>query len=85
MWGSSSRPPPFRNGVLPASAPDLGRGVAPLGRAGRSRLRLARRSQSLVGFNFEGLQNLFFWTPKSLQMLTAAIKLKEACTLEEKL
>ena len=28
---------------------------------------------------------LFFWTPKSLQMLTAAMKLKDACSVEEKL
>ena len=28
---------------------------------------------------------LFSWTPKSLQMVTAAMKLKEACFLEEKL
>ena len=27
----------------------------------------------------------FFWTPKSLQTLTAAMKLKGACSLEEKL
>ena len=27
---------------------------------------------------------LFFWTPKSLQMVTAAMKLKDACSLEEK-
>ena len=27
----------------------------------------------------------FFLTPKSLQMVTAAIKLKDACSLEEKL
>ena len=32
-WGNSSWPPPFRHGVLPASAPDLGRGVAPHSRA----------------------------------------------------
>ena len=32
-WGNSSWLPPLRNGVLPASAPDLGRGVAPLGPA----------------------------------------------------
>ena len=25
------------------------------------------------------------WAPKSLQMVTAAMKLKEACSLEEKL
>ena len=28
---------------------------------------------------------LFFWAPKSLQMLTATMKLKDACSLEEKL
>ena len=28
---------------------------------------------------------LFFWTPKSLQMLTAAMKLKDAYSLEGKL
>ena len=26
-----------------------------------------------------------FWAPKSLQMVTAAMKLKHACSLEEKL
>ena len=30
-------------------------------------------------------QTLFFWAPKSLQMVTAAIKLKDAYCLEEKL
>ena len=30
-------------------------------------------------------QTLFFWVPKSLQMVTAAMKLKDACSLEEKL
>ena len=28
---------------------------------------------------------LFSWAPKSLQMVTAAIKLKDTCSLEEKL
>ena len=28
---------------------------------------------------------LFSWAPKSLQMLTAAINLKDACSLEERL
>ena len=28
---------------------------------------------------------LFFWAPKSLQMVTAAVKLKDAYSLEEKL
>ena len=31
-------------------------------------------------------QRLYFWgAPKSLQMVTAAMKLKDACSLEEKL
>ena len=30
-------------------------------------------------------QNLFSWSPKSLQMVTAAMKLKDAYFLEEKL
>ena len=30
-------------------------------------------------------QTLFFWAPKSLQMVSAAMKLKDACSLEEKL
>ena len=30
-------------------------------------------------------ERLSFWAPKSLQMVTAAMKLKDACSLEEKL
>ena len=30
-------------------------------------------------------ETLFFWAPKSLQMVTEAMKLKNACSLEEKL
>ena len=30
-------------------------------------------------------QTLFSWAPKSLQMVTAAMKLKDTCSLEEKL
>ena len=30
-------------------------------------------------------QILFSWTPKSLWMVTAAVKLKDTCSLEEKL
>ena len=30
-------------------------------------------------------QTLFSWAPKSLRMVTAAMKLKDACSLEEKL
>ena len=33
----------------------------------------------------EQWQTLFWGTPKSLQMVTAAMKLKDTCSLEEKL
>ena len=33
----------------------------------------------------ETVTDLFSWAPKSLQMVTAAMKLKDACSLEEKL
>ena len=33
----------------------------------------------------ETVADLFFWAPKSLQMVTAAIKFKDTCSLEEKL
>ena len=33
----------------------------------------------------ETVSTLFFWAPKSLQMVTAAMKLKDAYSLEEKL
>ena len=33
----------------------------------------------------EMVTDFIFWAPKSLQMVTAAMKLKDACSLEEKL
>ena len=33
----------------------------------------------------ETVADLFFWAPKSLQMVIAAMKLKDTCSLEEKL
>ena len=33
----------------------------------------------------ETVADFIFWVPKSLQMVTAAMKLKDACSLEEKL
>ena len=33
----------------------------------------------------ETVTDFIFWTPKSLQMVTVAMKLKDACSLEEKL
>ena len=37
------------------------------------------------GETVETLANFIFWAPKSLQMVTAAMKLKDAFSLEEKL
>ena len=42
-------------------------------------------SSPITGKQWEQWQTLFSWTPKSLQMVTAALKLKDACSLEEKL
>ena len=33
----------------------------------------------------ETVRDFIFWAPKSLQMVTAALKLKDTCSLEEKL
>ena len=38
-----------------------------------------------MGKQWKQWQTLFYWTPKSLQMVIAAMKLKDACSLEEKL
>ena len=38
-----------------------------------------------MGRQWKQCQTLFFWAPKSLQMVTAAMKLKDAYSLEEKL
>ena len=38
-----------------------------------------------MGKQWKQRQILFSWAPKSLQMVTAAMKLKDACSLEEKL
>ena len=37
------------------------------------------------GGTMETVADLFSWTPKSLQMVTTAMKLKDTCSLEEKL
>ena len=42
-------------------------------------------SWEIDGETLEQCQTLFFWAPKSLQMVTAAMKLKHAYSLEEKL
>ena len=38
-----------------------------------------------MGKQWKQCQTFFSWAPKSLQMVTAATKLKDACSLEEKL
>ena len=42
-------------------------------------------SWQIYGETVEIVTDYFFWAPKSLQMVTAAIKLKDICSLEEKL
>ena len=42
-------------------------------------------SWQIDGNQWKQWQTLFFWAPKSLQMVTAAMKLKDACSLEENL
>ena len=38
-----------------------------------------------MGKHWKQWQSLFSWTAKSLQMVTAAMKFKDACSLEENL
>ena len=42
-------------------------------------------SWHIGGETVETVTDFIFWAPKSLQMVTAAMKLKDACSLEEKL
>ena len=42
-------------------------------------------SWKLMGKQWKQWQTLFLGAPKSLQMVTAAMKLKDACSLEKKL
>ena len=42
-------------------------------------------SWEIDGETVEPVRDLFSWAPKSLQMVTAAMKLKDACFLEEEL
>ena len=39
----------------------------------------------IYGETMETVTDLFSWAPISLQMVTAAMKLKDGCSLEEKL
>ena len=42
-------------------------------------------SWQIDGKQWKKWETLFSWPPKSLQMVTVAMKLKDACSLEEKL
>ena len=42
-------------------------------------------SQQMDGETVETVADFIFWAPKSLQMVTAAMKLNDAYSLEEKL
>ena len=42
-------------------------------------------SGQIDGETMETVTDLFFWVPKSLQMVTAAMKLKDTCFLKVKL
>ena len=42
-------------------------------------------SWQISGEIMETVTDFTFWAPKSLQMVTAAMKLKDTCSLEEKL
>ena len=42
-------------------------------------------SQQIDGEQWKQWETLLSWTPKLLQMVTAARKLKDTCSLEEKL
>ena len=42
-------------------------------------------SWQIHGETVETVKDFIFWAPESLQMVTAAMKLKDACSLEGKL
>ena len=42
-------------------------------------------SWQIDGETMETVTDFIFWAPKSLQMVTAAMKLKDSCSLEEEL
>ena len=42
-------------------------------------------SGQIDGETIETVTDFIFWAPKPLQMVTTALKLKDACSLEEKL
>ena len=59
--------------------------AAPVPCSHRSSTAQPITSWQIDGKQWKQWQTLFSWVPKSLQMVTAAMKLKDACSLEEKL
>ena len=51
----------------------------------KSKIMASGPNTSQMGKQWKQCQTLFFWAPKSLQMVTAAMKLKDAYSLEGKL
>ena len=49
------------------------------------KMKIMASSPITSGKQWKQCQTLFFWAPKSLQMMTATMKLKDAYSLEEKL
>ena len=49
------------------------------------KLKIQKTKIVASGEKWKQWLTLFFWAPKSLQMVIAAMKLKDACSLEEKL
>ena len=45
----------------------------------------SQQAKAKMGKQWKQWQTLFSWAPKSLQVVTAAMKLKDSCSLEEKL
>ena len=51
----------------------------------RSRHQVPSFHGKYMGKQWKERETLFYWAPKSLQVVTAAMKLKDACFLEEQL
>ena len=56
-------------------------------KAGKTKIKASGpvTSWQIDGETTESVTGFIFWASKSLQMVTAAMKLKDACSLEEKL
>ena len=73
-------PNPGIQPIAPVTCPALAGGSLPL-----SHLGSAITSWQIDGETMETVTDFISWAPESLQMVPAAMKLKDACSLEEKL